>query len=102
MSHRTTRGRGVFRLHRHACSTGNSNMQYHLLMRFTGADWSCGGVPTADDILRRMADDPAFASLVETNPADALRGIELSRADLARIEQAVREISDGRCRESSA
>ncbi len=41
-----------------------------------------------------MADDAAFARFVENNPADALRGVNLSRSDIARIEEAVAEIRD--------
>jgi hypothetical protein len=42
---------------------------------------------TAEDILRRMADDPVFALAVRTDPVTALRGIAISAAELRRIEE---------------
>ena len=39
-----------------------------------------------------MADDADFASAVESNPTDALRGLNLTPYDIVRIEQAVQQV----------
>lgn len=41
------------------------------------------------EILQRMADDREFASVVEHDPATALRGSSLSVDDICRIEDAI-------------
>jgi len=46
-------------------------------------------VPGINDALARLANDPAFADLVRSTPTDALRGYDLTAADLARLEAAV-------------
>ena len=40
-------------------------------------------------ILKHMADDRAFATLVETDPASALRDLNLTTAELHQIEEAI-------------
>ena len=47
---------------------------------------------TADDILRRMADDPEFAHAMQTDPVGALRGIDLSAAEVLRVERVLVEV----------
>ena len=39
-----------------------------------------------------MADDADFASAVESNPTDALRGLNLTAHDIVRIEEAVQQV----------
>lgn len=40
-----------------------------------------------DQVFARLADDPTFADAIRTDPASALRGIDLSDTDLRRLEQ---------------
>lgn len=47
---------------------------------------------TADDILRRMADDAAFAADVETDPTGVLTELGLTDADIGRVVRVVAEI----------
>ncbi len=42
-----------------------------------------------DDALARIANDPAWADAVRTNPTDALRGFDLGPDELARLEHAL-------------
>lgn len=45
-----------------------------------------------EEVLRRMRDDPAFAALLRTDPATALRSFEVDVDDLRWLE---RELGDG-------
>ena len=52
--------------------------------------WSqAGGVLTVHDALARLANDPGFADQLRTDPAKALKGYDLSAADLARLERII-------------
>lgn len=46
-------------------------------------------VADVDDVLRRVADEPAFRALLEEDPALALAGLDLDADGLRRIEDAV-------------
>lgn len=70
------------------------------LVEFPG-EVSDSGVPTADDILRRMADDPDFAEAMRSDPLRALQGVELSAAEVRRVEQVLFEVTQGTPRSSS-
>lgn len=43
-----------------------------------------------DDVLARLATDPAFRAALDTDPAAALRTYPLGPDDLARLEEALR------------
>ena len=46
-------------------------------------------MPGIEAVFVRLVDDPAFADALRARPAEALRGYDLSDADLRRIEAAI-------------